>query len=295
MSGAGSAARADDVVRPGVLYPVATPIGNLGDMSRRAIEVLESVDVVACEDTRRLGRLTSNLGMVIREVVVVDDHREALVAQRLVNRLLSGESVALTTDAGTPSVSDPGFRLVAACVAAGVEVCAVPGPSAVMAALVASGLPTDRFVFEGFLPRRGAARAHRLAELETERRTAVLFESPKRVASTLEELAERIPDRPVAVCRELTKVYEETWRGDLSGAAARWAGATPRGEFVIVLGGCAEREVGDAEIRDRLERSRRGGATRRDSIDGVAADLGVPRNRVYRVALASDGVPESGA
>lgn len=280
----------------GTLFVVATPIGNLGDMTDRARSVLASVDVVACEDTRRLRRLATHFGIAMPSCVVVDEHREDAVVDRLVARLLDGESVALTTDAGTPLVSDPGYRLVAGAADAGIEVCAVPGASAVLAALVVSGLPTDRFAVDGFLPRRGAGRQRRLDDLSTESRTTVIFESPRRLAATLDELADRLGDRPVAVCRELTKTFEETWRGGLIDAAAYWSNQQVRGELVIVIGGAVPADVSDDDVLAALERALTSGARRREAIDAVVAQLGVGRNRVYALATgASHPDPDGGA
>jgi 16S rRNA (cytidine1402-2'-O)-methyltransferase len=224
---------------PGVLYVVATPIGNLGDVSARAREILAGASVVAAEDTRHSGRLLRELGLE-RPLVSLHEHNERGRVAELVGRLQGGESVALVSDAGTPLVSDPGYLLVAAAVEAGIAVAPVPGPSAAIAALSASGLPCDRFCFEGFLPARAAARRQRLAELAAEARTLVLYEAPHRIAECLADLAAACgPGRRACVARELTKKFETIARVPLAGARA-WIDADPdrtRGEFVLVVEG----------------------------------------------------------
>ncbi|MEX2660169.1 MAG: 16S rRNA (cytidine(1402)-2'-O)-methyltransferase [Acidimicrobiales bacterium] len=276
---------------PGHLVLVATPIGNLGDLSPRAVEVLAQADVVACEDTRRTGRLLQAAGIRAKGLIAVHDHNEATQVRTVLDRLAAGEVVAVASDAGTPGISDPGERLVRAAAQAGFEVRVVPGPSAAVAALVASGLATGRFVFEGFLPRKGSGRTERLAALAGERRTIVLYEAPHRVARTLADLAGALGGgRRVALARELTKLHEEVWRGTLDGAVERCAEVEPRGEHVVVVEGAAEPEVaGDevvlAALADRLE----DGATRRDAVAEVAEALGVPKRRVYDLALGTGG------
>ncbi|MEM8903383.1 MAG: 16S rRNA (cytidine(1402)-2'-O)-methyltransferase [Actinomycetota bacterium] len=274
---------------------VATPIGNLGDLSPRAVEALSSADLVACEDTRRTGRLLAHLGLTDRSLLRLDAHREVAGAERVVEVLARGGRVALVSDAGTPGVSDPGHRLVELVVEAGHEVRAVPGPSAALAALVVSGLPTDRFVFEGFLPRRGVERAERLGQLVAEPRTTVLFESPHRLAETLDELREVCgADRSVAVCRELTKLHEETWRGTLGDAAT--ALGELRGEIVVVLGpAVATTAPDDDTIRRALDEALAAGRTRRDAVREVAARFDVARNDVYELATRRSDDASSGA
>ncbi|MGI8792730.1 MAG: 16S rRNA (cytidine(1402)-2'-O)-methyltransferase, partial [Acidimicrobiales bacterium] len=222
----------------GRLRLVGTPIGNLADLSPRAAESLRVADLIACEDTRRTRALLTAHGISGKELVALHGHNEHAQAERVVARLLGGATVALVSDAGMPTVSDPGQHLVAAASAAGVVVEVVPGPSAALAALAISGLPTDRFCFEGFLPRKGRDRRDRLDVMRTEERTAVLFEAPHRLRETLADLVEVCgSDRPIAVARELTKLYEETWRGTVGAAVARWTDVEPRREFVIVAGG----------------------------------------------------------
>ena len=268
------------------LVLVGTPIGNLGDISPRALEALSSAAVIACEDTRRTGRLLSHFGIESPTYVVVNEHTEGEVAPRIVDRLRSGDSVVLVSDAGMPGISDPGEFLVQQVLEAGLEVVAIPGPSAVLHALVVSGLVTSRFVFEGFLPRKGGVRSTRLREIADERRTVVMFEAPHRLVRTLGDLIEVCgADRPIAVARELTKLHEEIWRGTSGEALARWESVEPRGEFVLVLGaGPAPDAPGDAEIRAALDEAQKAGGSRRDAVDEVARNLSIPRNRVYRLA-----------
>ena len=272
----------------GRLVLVGTPIGNLDDLAPRVIETLAAADVICCEDTRRTGRLLQLAGIARQApLVVVNEHTETAEIGRVLARLAAGERVAVVSDAGMPGISDPGERLVRAAVDAGHAVEVVPGPSAVLTALVVSGLPTGRFVFEGFLPRKGAARTERLAAVATEPRTVVLYEAPHRLARTLADLAGACGgDRPVAIARELTKLHEEVWRGDLDGAAA-WAGdREPPGEMVLVLGGAPPAlPAGDDEVRDALAVVLGGGASVRDAATQVASDLGVGRRHVYDLAL----------
>lgn len=283
----------------GALVLVGTPIGNLGDLAPRAAEELARADAVACEDTRRTGRLLSHLGVRTPSLLVVNDHTEAGAAREVLARLDRGERVAVVTDAGMPGISDPGERLVAAAASAGHRVEVVPGPSAAVTALVASGLPTGRFVFEGFLPRKGSARADRLAAVAAERRTVVVYEAPHRVARTLADLAAVCgAERRVALARELTKLHEELWRGTLGAAVGHVAEVEPRGEFVLVIDGAPPPSVpDDAVILDALAEARREGASTRDAVGRVAGALGVPRRRVYDLAVGSrpDGVRRAGS
>jgi 16S rRNA (cytidine1402-2'-O)-methyltransferase len=272
--------------RGGALVLVATPIGNLGDLSPRAQRELEAADVVACEDTRRTGRLLQLSGIRARALLTVNDHTEAAAVREVLRRLEAGERVVVVSDAGTPGISDPGERLVRAAAREGHEVVVVPGPSAAIAALVASGLPTGRFVFEGFLPRKGAARTDRLRSLAVEPRTIVLYEAPHRIARTLEDLAGAFgADRRVAVGRELTKLHEEVWRGTL-GEGIVWASDHPPGEMVVVVDGAPEASpADDDEIRTALRVELGSGASARDAAAHVAAELGVARRRAYELAI----------
>lgn len=274
----------------GVLVLVATPIGNLGDLAPRAVEELAAADLVCCEDTRRTGRLLAHAGIDGVRLRRVDDHTEARAASEVVEVLAGGGRVALVTDAGTPGISDPGTRLVDAVLEAGHAVTVVPGPVAAVAALVASGLPTDRFVFEGFLPRKGKERRARLAAIAAEERTVVLHESPNRVAATLGALAEECGGgRRAVVARELTKLHEEFVRGTLA-ELVEWAATTPKGEIVLVVAGAAPApEASDDEIVAALRTELAEGASARDAADTVAAALGVGRRRAYQLGLGIPG------
>jgi len=225
----------------GRLFIVSTPIGNMDDLSTRAVECLKSVELVACEDTRRTGRLLSRLGFKKR-LVSYHDHNETSRSLSIVRVLEDGLDVAVVSDAGTPGVSDPAYRVVRSAIDGGCEVIPVPGPSSVLSALVVSGLPLDRFVFEGFLPRKGAKRTKRLELLSGEPRTIVLFESPHRILRLLEEIIEILGDREVSVSRELTKLHEETVRGRASEVLETLKTKPPRGEYTVVVGGAANRD-----------------------------------------------------
>lgn len=273
---------------PGRLVLVATPIGNLGDLSPRAVAALEAADVVCCEDTRRTRALLAAAAVPARgRLVAVHEHNESARTAQVLDWVRAGRDVAVVTDAGMPAISDPGARLVAAVAAEGLPVTVVPGPSAVLAALVVSGLPTERFCVEGFLPRKGPERRRRLAALATEERTALVLEAPGRVAATLIELAGALgAARPAAVARELTKVHEEVVRGTLAELAAAFAEREVRGEVVVVLGGAAPPPPpGDEEVAAAVARHLAGGARAREAADAVAAELGVPRRRAYQEAL----------
>ena len=278
----------------GRLVLVATPIGNLGDLSPRAVEALRSADAIACEDTRRTGRLLEHAAIARRPLVVINDHTEVRQIPAVLRRLETGDTVALVTDAGTPGISDPGERLVRAAVAAGHAVEVVPGPSAAIAALAVSGLPAGRFVFEGFLPRRGSGRRERLVALADERRTIVLYEAPHRLAQTLADLATAFGgDRRAVVVRELTKLHEEVVRDSLDGLVRWVASEPPRGEVALVVAGAPEPAPADDEsIAASVAARLAAGDSVKDAAAEVARALGVPRRRAYDAAVrlaASDG------
>ena len=270
----------------GRLVLVATPIGNLGDLSPRASEELAAADLVACEDTRRTGRLLQHAGISGSDLLRLDEHTEERSTAVVVDRIGCGDTVALVSDAGMPGISDPGERVVRRVVEAGHPVVVVPGPSAPVAAVSASGLATDRWCMEGFLPRKGSARSDRLAELAVEERTMVLFESPNRLATTLRDLVGVLgPDRRAVVAREMTKLHEEFVRGTVAELADRFD-EPPKGEVVLVLEGAPPpAEVEDERIQVVLDEARAGGASTRDAADEVARRLGVSRRRAYRLAL----------
>jgi 16S rRNA (cytidine1402-2'-O)-methyltransferase len=271
----------------GTLYVVATPIGNLADVTLRGLDVLRAVPLVAAEDTRMTRRLFARHGIATR-LVSYHARNASGRGPELIEHLRGGADLALVTDAGTPLVSDPGEELVAAWVAAGGSVVPVPGPSAVLAALAASGVPAPRWGFEGFLPRGGRARRERIARIATDDRATVLFEAPGRAAATLAELAAACGEaRPAALCRELTKVHEETWRGSLGELAVRAAVGAPRGEVTIVVGGAPA----GARTAHPHDGQLPGAAAARDP--DVVARLRAGRDRVGR--LVADGLPRSAA
>lgn len=273
-------------VGSGVLVLAGTPIGRPGDAPARLADELATADVVAAEDTRRLKRLTTDLGVTITgRVVSYFEGNEQRRTPGLIDDLLAGHRVLLVTDAGMPSVSDPGYRLVAAAVAAGVRVTAVPGPSAVLTALAVSGLPVDRFCFEGFLPRKAGERSRRLADLTSEQRTLVFFEAPHRTEAALTAMAGAWgEDRAAAVCRELTKTHEEVRRGPL-GELVAWAAEGVRGEVTIVVAGvspAAAVSTDEATLRAEVQAREDQGMTRKDAILDVARLAGLPKREVYQ-------------
>jgi 16S rRNA (cytidine1402-2'-O)-methyltransferase len=272
------------LVPPG-LYLVATPIGNLGDVTLRALETLAAVDVVACEDTRVTRRLFERYG-IATPFLTYHDHNAATVRPDILARLQAGAAVALVSDAGTPLVSDPGFKLVRAAQAAGHAITALPGASAVLAALSVAGLPTDRFFFEGFLPPREAGRRARIGELADVPATLVLFETGPRIAAMLHDLAAAFGARPAAVCRELTKLHEEVRCSDLAALARQYEeGAETRGEFVVVVGPPAEANAVEASDLDGMLRRALATASLRTAVEAVATATGQNRRLVYRRAL----------
>lgn len=271
----------------GTLYLVATPIGNLGDLSPRAAGVLENADFIAAEDTRVSMKLLSHLGLK-KPMISYHEHNRASAGPAVLERLLSGESCALVTDAGTPAISDPGEDLVRLCAENGVTVQSIPGCCALISALAVSGLPTGRFVFEGFLPVNKAERRERLQGLLAEERTIIFYEAPHRLRATLADLLDAFGDRSVALCRELTKLHEETMRTTLAQAAEWYREREPRGEYVLVLAGkkaAAENAVtleeGVALVLERRARGER----MKDAVRQVSADTGLGRNELYDAAL----------
>jgi 16S rRNA (cytidine1402-2'-O)-methyltransferase len=274
----------------GTLYVVATPIGNLGDVTARGIETLKRVDLIAAEDTRRTGRLLQHLG-IAKPLRSYYDAVEAERTPALVADLAAGRSIALVSDAGTPGIADPGYRLIQAAIAAGIPVVPIPGPSAITAFLPVSGLPIDRFAFEGFLPARAGERRRRLAALAEETRTLLFYETGPRLAATLADMAEAFGARPAAIGRELTKLHEEVVRDDLVALAARAETLVVRGEMVIGVGGAPavaadEVRLDDEALAAEIRRRRAAGATVRDVAAALARERGLNRRAVYRMALA---------
>lgn len=271
----------------GALVLVATPIGNLGDISQRAIEALKAADIICCEDTRHSGKLLAHFGVTGKKLVVINEHTEYDAREEIVLLVTTGSNVALITDAGTPGISDPGERLVVAVINAGGVVTAVPGPSALTMALVISGLPTSRFVFEGFLPRSGAERTERLAMATTESRTTVFYEAPHRLVKTLSDLTTACGAmRGVVLARELTKLHEEIWRGTLQDANMHVAKTEPRGEYVIILEPAKPpAPPTDEELLAAIRAEIAKGVSRKDSAARVSARFGVAKRTVYELAL----------
>lgn len=269
---------------PGSLYIVSTPIGNMGDMSYRAVEILSSAALVVAEDTRHSRRLLDHYEIDTR-CAAYHEHNEAREAPRLVKRLQDGDSIALITDAGTPLLSDPGARLVAAAIDAGIDVVPVPGASALLAALVASGMAGDQFTFFGFLPRKGKDRLRVLTDIMRLKHTAVIYESPLRAADTLEELASAgAGSRPAVVARELTKKFEEFARGSVAELAQRFSDEPARGEIVILIGGGSEQQPDESSLRDIARELHTSGASAREIQDRLTNEHGASRNVAYRLA-----------
>lgn len=269
---------------PGTLYLVATPIGNLGDISARALLTLSTVDVVACEDTRKTGKLLELLGLRANRLLLANEHTEFAAAKEIAQLLAEGLTVALVTDAGMPAISDPGQRIVDYLLQQAHRISAVPGPSAVTTAIALAGFPVDRWVMEGFLPRKGRERSHRISEIAAEQRTTVIFESPKRLRATLVDLVEVCGgERRVAVLRELTKMFEETVRGQLDEVCEKFTDLV-KGEIVIVVAPKSQTFVTDDEIIKAVELVVARGETKKTAVAEVSKSLGVQPNRVYRLA-----------
>lgn len=275
------------------LYVTATPIGNLGDITLRALDVLRGVDRIACEDTRVSGKLLAHFG-IDKPLVAYHEHNEARMCSKLVARLATGERLALVSDAGTPLISDPGYRLVRAAIAQGIEVIAVPGPSAAIAALSVSGLPTDRFYFEGFLPARGGARRERIARLKAIDATLVLYESARRLPRTLSDLAAALDGRGAVVARELTKLFEDVRRDTLQNLARDYGEeGAPKGEVVIIIAPPADDKPDWEEIDAALEAALKE-MRLRQAVEEVTARTGAARRAVYQRALAFKKASERG-
>lgn len=271
----------------GSLVLIATPIGNMGDLSQRALDALATCDALCCEDTRRTGLMMNNLGLSGKTYIIVNEHTEHDATNEVIERLLAGETVGLVTDAGTPGISDPGERLVRAAIDKSIPVTAIPGPAAVVMALVVSGLSTSRFVFEGFIPRSGQERTSRIAEIADERRTVVLYEAPHRLERTLADLEVACgPLRQVVVARELTKMHEEIRRSTLHEAVQYARQQEPRGEYVVVIDGAAPPEPATEEqLEQALRRELANGSSKRDAAAKVALTYGAPKRLVYELAL----------
>ena len=275
----------------GMLYLVPTPIGNLGDISIRCRETLEQADFIAAEDTRVSLKLLNHLG-IKKSLVSYFEHNKAQKGELIVERILAGETCALVSDAGSPAISDPGEELVKQCAAAGITVCAIPGPCAVITALSISGQSTGRFCFEGFLSTAKKSRREHLLSLEKEQRTMIFYEAPHKLLATLESMAEVFgAERPISLCRELTKLHEEVIRTTLGDAIALYSQQPPKGEFVLVVAGAqpeAEPEATPQDAASHVRALMESGMSRKDAIKQTAQALGLPKNVVYDAALSID-------
>lgn len=276
---------------PGTLYVVATPIGNLEDMTFRAIRVLQTVDVIAAEDTRHTGKLLQHFQIKTPQISYHEHNRTQRLPE-LLAQLQRGQSIALVTDAGMPGISDPGYELVSACADVGMTVVPIPGASAVITALSASGLPSDRFTFEGFLPTKGKERRDRLEALALESRTMVLYEAPHRVLQTLQDLAQALsPERSIVAARELTKMHEEFWRGTIAEAVKEFGDRQPQGEFTLVVAGAQVEQpiLSETAILAELTDLLRQGLSRSSASRQLAERTALPRRQIYQLALS---IPE---
>ena len=275
----------------GMLYLVPTPIGNLGDISPRCRETLEQADFIAAEDTRVSLKLLNHLG-IKKSLVSYYEHNKAFKGNMIVDRILAGETCALVSDAGSPAISDPGEDLVRQCAEAGITVCAIPGPCAVITGLSISGLPTGRFCFEGFLSTSKKSRREHLESLVKEQRTMIFYEAPHKLLTTLQDMAAVFGgDRPISLCRELTKLHEEVVRTTLKGAIEKYTQQPPKGEFVLVIGGAQPEETPEPTEVDAaayVKNLMNQGISRKDAIKQTAKDLNMPKNAVYDAALSID-------
>jgi 16S rRNA (cytidine1402-2'-O)-methyltransferase len=266
----------------GTLYVVATPIGNLEDITYRAVRTLREVDVIACEDTRQTRKLLEHYGLA-KPMVSYHEHNEAARTAELVAKLQAGANVALVSDAGTPLVSDPGYRVVHAAIEAGIRVEPVPGPTALMAALAASGLATDSFCFGGFLPSKPGQRARTLEALKTQKTTTIFYEAPHRIVEALEDIEKILGERPVVVAREMTKVHEELLRGTAGQVrAVLGARAAVKGEITLLIGKATEPPADATTVEEAVEAHVRGGMSRMDAVKKVARERGIAKRDVYR-------------
>lgn len=271
----------------GTLYLVGTPIGNLEDMTFRAIRILQTVDLIAAEDTRHTGKLLHHFQIATPQLSYHDHNRHSRTAE-LLERLQQGKAIALVTDAGMPGISDPGYELVKLCADEGILVVPIPGPNAAIAALTASGLPCDRFTFEGFLPAKAQARRVRLEALQTETRTLIFYEAPHRLRPTLQDLLLLGADRPLVLARELTKLHEEIWRGTVADAIAHYKTREPQGEFTLVVAGATLEQpvLSEAVIKTELQNLLNQGLSRSDASRQLAQQTALPRRQIYQLALS---------
>jgi 16S rRNA (cytidine1402-2'-O)-methyltransferase len=275
-------------IKPATLYVVATPIGNLEDMTFRAVKILQTVDVIAAEDTRHTGRLLQHFQIKTPQVSYHEHNRSSRIPE-LLEELTNGKAIALVTDAGVPGISDPGYELVKVCIEAGIPVVPIPGANAAITALSAAGLPTDRFVFEGFLSAKGQQRRSHLESLETESRTLIFYESPHRLRETLQDLAEIFgTSRQIVLARELTKLYEEFWRGTIEEAIAHYSQREPQGEYTLLVAGTppTQPQLSEEELKAELLAIMSQGISRSQASRQLAKVTSLPRRQLYQLALA---------
>ena len=274
--------------QPGTLYVVGTPIGNLEDITFRAVRILQSVDLIAAEDTRHTGRLLQHFQITAPQISYHDHNQNSRIPE-LIEKLHQGKAIALVTDAGIPGISDPGYELVKACIEAGILVVPIPGASAVITALSAAGLPTDKFVFEGFLSAKGKERKERLEFIQSEPRTIIFYEAPHRLRQTLQDLADALgSQRQIVLARELTKLHEEFWRGDIHHAIAHYQQKEPQGEYTLVVAGIppAKPQLSEAQLKAELLQLMSQGISRSQASRELAKVTSVSRRQLYQLALA---------
>ncbi|WP_199247373.1 16S rRNA (cytidine(1402)-2'-O)-methyltransferase [[Phormidium] sp. ETS-05] len=277
-----------DATKPGILYLVGTPIGNLEDITFRALRILREVDLIAAEDTRHTGKLLHHF-QIQKPQISYHEHNLKQRGDQLVAKLLQGENIALVTDAGTPGIADPGTAIVQSCIEAGITVVPIPGPSAAIAALTVAGLPTERFVFEGFLPSKGKPRRERLQAIATETRTIILYEAPHRLVQTLEDLGENLDNqRHLVIARELTKLHEEFWRGSIGQAISHYQLDTkPQGEFTLIIAGKTptHEPLSEEALKSELENLLKQGMSRSQATQHLSQAAALPRRQIYQLAL----------
>ncbi|YAF97676.1 MAG: 16S rRNA (cytidine(1402)-2'-O)-methyltransferase [Nodularia sp. CChRGM 3473] len=274
--------------KPGTLYVIGTPIGNLEDITFRAVRILQTVNLIAAEDTRHTGKLLQHFQIKTPQLSYHEHNRTSRIPE-LLEYLVNDQAIALVSDAGMPGISDPGYELVKACIEAGITVVPIPGASAAITALSAAGLPTDRFVFEGFLPAKGQKRREHLESLQTESRTLIFYESPHRLRETLQDLAQVWgSDRQIVLARELTKFYEEFWRGTIAEAIAHYSQREPQGEYTLVVAGtpATQLQLSEAELKAELQQLINQGISRSQASRQLAKITSLPRRQIYQLALS---------
>lgn len=277
-------------LKPGILYVVGTPIGNLEDMTFRAVRILQAVDVIAAEDTRHTGKLLHHFQITTPQTSYHEHNQQRRIPE-LIEQLYQGKAIALVTDAGMPGISDPGYELVKACIEAGITIVPIPGPSAAITALSAAGLPTDKFVFEGFLPAKGQERKQRLDAIASLRQTLILYEAPHRLRQTLQDLAAVLGEnRQIVLARELTKLHEEFWRGSITDAIAHYTSREPQGEFTLLIAGVSleKPQLSEATLKAELQNLLQQGLSRSEASRQLAQLTSLSRRHIYQLALEID-------